>query len=121
MNGSAPSRLGSTWALLLAGPVIGTTYFFVVYLLAEASCSTSVSLFSTAALRAVIVAGAVGTLAVFGAYAVRARRLWTATGPAADQPEQNRRFMVLTGLMLLGLFAMFVLFLAAPAVGTSLC
>jgi hypothetical protein len=118
---SAPSRLGSTWALLLAGPVIATTYFLVVYLLAEAACSRSVSLFSTGALRAVIVAGAVGTLAVFGAYAARARRLWTMTGTTTGQPEQNQRFMVITGLMLLGLFAMFVLFLAAPAVGTSLC
>ena len=115
------SRLGSTWALLLAGPVIATTYFLVVYLLAEATCSTGVSLFSTGALRAVIVAGAVGTLAVFGAYAVRARRLWTVSGPTARQPEQNQRFMVLVGLLLLGLFAMFVLFLAAPALGTSLC
>lgn len=115
------SRLGSTWALLLAGPVIATTYFLVVYLLAEATCSTGVSLFSTGALRAVIVAGAVGTLAVFGAYAVRARRLWTVSGPTARQPEQNQRFMLLVGLLLLGLFAMFVLFLAAPALGTSLC
>ena len=115
------SRLGSPWALLLAGPVIATTYFLVVYLLAEATCSTGVSLFSTGALRAVIVAGAVGTIAVFGAYAVRARRLWTVTGTTAGQPEQNQRFMVRIGLMLLGLFTMFVLFLAAPAVGTSLC
>lgn len=115
------SRLGSTWALLLAGPVIATTYFLVVYLLAEATCSTGVSLFSTGALRAVIVAGAVGTLAVFGAYAVRARRLWTVSGPTARQPEQNERFMLLVGLLLLGLFTMFVLFLAAPALGTSLC
>ena len=29
--------------------------------------------------------------------------------------------MVTTGLMLLGLFALFVLFLAAPAIGTTLC
>ena len=63
----------------------------------------------------------VGTIAVFGAYAVRARRLWAVTGTAAGQPEQNQRFMVRIGLTLLGLFTMFVLFVAAPAVGTSLC
>jgi hypothetical protein len=115
------SRLGAAWTLLLAGPVIGTTYFLLVYLLAEASCSTSVSLLSTGVLRAVIVIGAVGTLAVFGACAVWARRLWAVTGMSGDQSEPNQRFMVLTGVTLLGLFALFVLFLAAPAVGGSLC
>ena len=59
---------------------------------------------------------------MFVAYAVRARRLWTTatTGPSAQQ-RQNQRFMVTTGLMLLGLFVLFVLFLAAPAIGSSLC
>ena len=32
---------------------------------------------------------------MFGAYAVRARRLWTVSGPTARQPEQNQRFMIL--------------------------
>ena len=33
---------GSPWVLLLAAPVIGTVYFCVLYLVAEASCSPAV-------------------------------------------------------------------------------
>jgi hypothetical protein len=116
------SRLISTWALLLAGPVVGTVYFFVVYLLAEASCADELDLVGTTALRVVILAGAAASIAVFVAYAVRARQLWaTSDDQPSDQERQNQRFMVTTGLMLLGLFVLFVLFLAAPAIGSSLC
>lgn len=116
------SRLISPWAVLLAGPVIGTTYFFVVYLLAEASCADGLDLLSTTALRVVIVAGAAASVGAFVAYAVRARQLGaTSHDPPADEHTQNQRFMVTTGLMLLGLFVLFVLFLAAPAIGSSLC
>ena len=59
---------------------------------------------------------------MFVAYAVRARRLWaTSDDQPSDQQRQNQRFMVTTGLLLLGLFVLFVLFLAAPAIGSSLC
>lgn len=115
------SRFGSTWALLLAGPVIGTTYFFLVYLLAEATCANGVKLLSQTALRVVIVAAAAGSVAVFVAYALRARRLWSDASDNGGQRGENQRFMVTTGLMLLGLFVLFVLFLAAPAIGSSLC
>ena len=123
------SRLASTWALLLAGPVVGTVYFLVIYLTGEVTCADGLDLTSTATLRIVILAGAVASIVVFVLYAVLARRLWstpdrprgdgdaTATGPE----RENRRFMVTTGLLLLGLFTLFVLFLAAPAIGTSLC
>ena len=85
------SRLASTWALLLAGPVVGTVYVLVIYLTGE-----------------VILAGAVASIVVFVLYAVLARRLWstpdrprgdgdaTASGPE----RENRRFMVTTGLLL---------------------
>jgi hypothetical protein len=116
------SRLISTWAVVLVGPVVGTIYFFVVYLLAEASCSDGLDLLSTTALRIVIVAGAAASVGVFVVYAVRARQLWATSD---DQPSahdrENQRFMVTTGLMLLGMFVLFVLFLAAPAIGSSLC
>jgi hypothetical protein len=116
------SRLISPWAVLLSGPVVGITYFFVVYLLAEASCADGLELLSTSTLRVVILAGAVASVGVYGTYAVRARRLLARD---ADQPSeehgQNQRFMVTTGLMLISLFVLFVLFLAAPAIGASLC
>ncbi len=120
-----PRRLGSAWALLLVGPVIGMTYFWLVYLLGEASCAEELTLLGTSTLRTVIFAAAAATVAVFALYAWRARRLWvTGVGdeaPGADDRRQNRQFMVITGLMLLGMFTLFVLFLAAPLIGASLC
>jgi cytochrome b561 len=116
------SRLISTWAVLLAGPVVGTIYFFVVYLLAEVSCADGLDLVGTTTLRVVILVGAAASVGVFVVYAVRARQLWeTSDDQPSDQQRQNQRFMVTTGLMLLGLFVLFVLFLAAPAIGSSLC
>jgi hypothetical protein len=116
------SRLISTWAVLLAGPVVGTIYFFVVYLLAEISCADGLDLVGTTTLRVVILVGAAASVGVFVVYAVRARQLWeTSDDQPSDQQRQNQRFMVTTGLMLLGLFVLFVLFLAAPAIGSSLC
>jgi hypothetical protein len=113
--------LGSPWALVLAGPVIGTAYFLVVYLLAEAGCAEHLDVLGAAALRAVIVGAAAAAIVLFGVYAMRARRLWSDAAGGDTQREQNARFMVATGVLLLGLFVLFVLFLAAPAVGTSLC
>jgi cytochrome b561 len=116
------SRLISTWAVLLAGPVVGTIYFFVVYLLAEVSCADGLDLVGTTTLRVVVLVGAAASVGVFVVYAVRARQLWeTSDDQPSDQQRQNQRFMVTTGLMLLGLFVLFVLFLAAPAIGSSLC
>ena len=48
-------------------------------------------------------------------YSLRARRLVTGDG------DENERFMATTGLMVIGLFLLFVLFLAAPVIGSSLC
>lgn len=126
-------RLASPWAVILAGPVLGLTYFWVVYLLAEASCTQELELLGTGALRTVILAATVATVAVLAGYALRARWLWSSdgghhvgsggvgSGPGADDRFQNRRFLLATGLMLLAMFALFALFLAAPVVGSSLC
>ncbi|MGI9052636.1 MAG: hypothetical protein ACR2HQ_08320 [Ilumatobacteraceae bacterium] len=121
-----PRRLGSAWALLLVGPVVGMTYFWLVYLLGEASCADELTLLGTGALRTVIFAAAAATVTVFALYAWRARRLWISAGvgddaAGADDRRQNRQFMVVTGLMLLGMFTLLVLFLAAPLLGASLC
>ena len=130
---SSLRRLGSPWAVLLAGPVVGMTYFWVVYLLAEASCSGDLELLGTATLRTTVLAVTAGAIALFVAYAWRARRLWVAPGSAdvgaggigagdgADDRRQNRRFLLVTGSMLLGMFGLFALFIAAPVVGGSLC
>ncbi|MGH9271660.1 MAG: hypothetical protein ACRDZ2_10355 [Ilumatobacteraceae bacterium] len=126
-------RLASPWAVILAGPVLGMTYFWVVYLLAEATCAPELELISTGALRTVILATTAATVAVLAGYALRARWLWSSdggrhvgsgdvgSGSGADDRRQNRRFLLVTGLMLLAMFALFALFLAAPVVGSSLC
>ena len=131
-----PARRGlpgtSHWAVLLAGPIVGTAYFFLVYLLAEVSCAEETALLSTRTLRLVIVAAAVVAAATLCAYAWRGRQLWrsnedpsAAGGPwateLASDRRDNRRFMVTTGLLLLGMFVLFVLFLAAPTLGGALC
>lgn len=126
-------RLWSPWAVLLAGPVVGMTYFWIVYLLAEASCSEELTLLGTATLRTTVLASTAGAVAVLAAYAWRARRLWSSSGTAdvgaggvgagdgADDRRQNRRFLLVTGSMLLGMFAVFALFMVAPVVSGSLC
>lgn len=126
-------RLWSPWAVLLAGPVVGMTYFWLVYLLAEASCSEELTLLGTATLRTTVLASTAGAVAVLAAYAWRARRLWSSSGTAdvgaggvgagdgADDRRQNRRFLLVTGSMLLGMFAVFALFMVAPVVSGSLC
>jgi hypothetical protein len=121
---SSVRRLGTPWAVLLAGPVVGMTYFWVVYLLAEASCSGDLELLGTATLRTTVLAVTAGAIAVYLGYAWRARRLWVDRGTAADEADderQNRRFLLVTGSMLLGMFGLFALFVAAPVVSGSLC
>lgn len=123
-------RLGSPWAVVLAGPVLATTYFWLVYLLAEATCDEDLELLGTTTLRITIVAATAGSVAVLAVYAWRARQLWRspaadeasgAPGSVAEDRRENRRFMVITGLLLLAMFTLFVLFVAAPVIGSSLC
>jgi len=128
----------SNWAVLLAGPIVGTAYFFIVYLIAELSCATETALLGTGALRVVIVVGAVAAAATLIAYALRGAQLWRADDAHTDErmhddageatrPElvaerrDSGRFMITIGLMLLSMFLLFVLFLAAPSIGGALC
>ena len=106
-------RLSSPWAVLLAGPLVGMAYFWLVYLVAEVACASSSNLSHAGARcghRRRRTAGA----AVLLISSLRARQLVTGG-------DENQRFMATTSLMVLGLFALFVLFLAAPAIGMSLC
>jgi hypothetical protein len=113
MSGLRP-RLWSPWAVLLAGPVVAMTYFWLVYLVAEVACAEELDLVGTTALGITIAAATAAGAALLVAYTWRARQL--ATGG-----DENQRFMATTGLMVLGLFALFLLFLAAPVIGMSLC
>lgn len=113
-----PVRPRTLWAALLMGPLIGTTYFMVVYLAAEAACG-EIEGFGTTALRIVLyaaTAAAAGTLVVAG---VLTRRV---DAEALDPEERvTRRFLGSTGLTLVGMFLFFVLLVGAPVIGSSLC
>ncbi len=116
---------GSPWVLLLAAPVIGTVCFFVMYLVAEASCSPAVGLLDPPVLRTVIILTAALSLVALGGYAWRAARAWRLgaedAAPAGDAAMENRRFMVFVALLLLAMFAVLVIFLVAPVFGGSVC
>lgn len=116
---------GSPWVLLLAAPIIGTLYFLVLYLVAEASCSQDVGLLDPPVLRTLIVVTGGLTLVALGGYAWRAvRTLRTGDDGATlgdDGGRENRRFMLFVGLLLLAMFAVFVVFLVAPTLGGSVC
>lgn len=115
----------SPWVIVLAGPVLGYGYFWLVYMLAEISCSEHLDLVGTRLLTILICAAAVAIAAATFLFAWRARRLWTssANGEADEGSDErhNRRFMATTGLMLLGLFSFFVLLVSAPVIGSTLC
>ena len=113
-------RVPPTWSIVLAGPVIGTIYFWVIYLLAEAGCAEELELVDETVLRLVVLAGGVASAVLLTAFAWRAARL-RRTASSASGDDDSERFMATTGLMLLGLFLLFVAFLAVPVIGMSLC
>lgn len=108
------ARLWSPWAALLAGPIVGMAYFWLVYLVAEVACAEDLALVSSTGLGILIAAATAAGAAVLLLYAWRARQLVTAD-------DENQRFMATTALMVIGLFVLFVLFVVAPAIGSSLC
>jgi len=114
------------WVVFLAGPVIGSGYFFLVYLAAEATCAQGLQLFATTTLRVIILAATAASAAAAIGYGWRAQRLRRETFDANDDGgegrlAENRRFMGSAGLMLAGLFVLFVLLVGAPAIGSTLC
>lgn len=121
-----PLRPRTLWAALLAGPIIGTSYFFVVYLAAEAACARGIEGFGTTALGILLfvaTAATVGSLVVASAYTRRVTHPpgTQSAGPGDAEEQATRRFLGSTGLMLTALFLFFVLLVAAPAIGSSLC
>ena len=115
-------RLPALWAIVLAAPVVGTVYFWLVYLLAELACAEDLALVGETVVRIVVLAAAVAAVVVLTGVAWRAdRRRRTASSAATIHDTETERFMATTGLILLGLFALFIAFLALPVIGLSLC
>lgn len=112
-----PVGTREVWILLLAGPVIATTYFMVIYLIAEAACAHDIHGFSTVALQ---VSVGVATVVALGALAYpvwRSRAL--ARSAARGEHGENVREVIIAALILLGLFAFMTVLLAASAFGPA--
>ncbi|MBW3668499.1 MAG: hypothetical protein KY443_04725 [Actinobacteria bacterium] len=112
-------RPRTLWAAIVLAPIVGSTYFMVVYLVAEAACAPAVGGLSEAFLRAVAYgATAASIVALLGgaAYAWVLRRKRQGADAQAMPP-----FLGAVGLMLAGLFLFLVLLVAAPVVGSTLC
>ena len=114
-------RVPPAWVIVLAGPLIGTVYFWLIYLLAEAGCAEELELVDETVLRLVVLAGGVASVVLLTAFAWRAARLRRDAASTGPNDDDSERFMATTGLMLLGLFLLFVAFLALPVIGMSLC
>ena len=134
--GSALGQKPLTWTLILAGPVIGYGYFWVAYLVAELSCADDPELLAPSAIKIVTFVGAALAGGATILFVLLAQRLYAVSrgnlrGPDENESEevrdddeaqlQNGRFVALTSLMLLGIFTVFVIFVAAPVTGSSLC
>lgn len=107
------------WLALLAGPVVGSVYFWAVYLLAEAGCSEGLGGIDEASLRVLLLAVAAGAAAMLLIAGVIARRVGVAGGEPGD--EQSGRDLRATAQIVIGLTVAFVLFVTAPVIGSSLC
>jgi hypothetical protein len=133
--GPAAGKRSLTWTLILAGPVIGYGYFWVAYLVAELSCADDPALLAVSAIEVVTFVGAALAGGATVIFVLLARRLYAKSRcdhrrPDESEPEevrvdkeaqpQNGTFVAITSLMLLGMFTVFIIFIAAPVAGTSL-
>lgn len=109
------------WLALLAGPLLGTAYFWLVYLLAEAACAEHQTNQYPGLVRTVgLVTAAAG--ATLGGLAVRRVQRWR-LAPAVERSDEadNRGFVAFVATLLIALFLLFVAMVAAPALGSQLC
>ncbi len=124
--GARGARARRWWSVLLAGPVVGTGYFLVVYLAAEAVCAEALQPFGPGALGVFILAATAATVAVLLATGWRAHRLGRDGGEARSpgleaETAQDRHFVGAIALVLAGAFLLFVVMIGAPVVALTLC
>ncbi|MCA1735581.1 MAG: hypothetical protein LC739_05555, partial [Actinobacteria bacterium] len=93
--------------LLLAGPVIWISHFWVVYLWAEAACVPPWD----SAVEFVTVAATVVAIGAILGFGISASRSYT----AADDDGDHRRLLYLYGVLLAGLSVVATLFVGLPA------
>lgn len=112
-------RPRTLWAAIVLAPIVGTTYFMVVYLVAEAACAPAIGGLGEAFLRALAYGTTAASIVVLLGGAAYA---WTLRRARHDgDTHAMRPFLGAVGLMLAGLFLFLVLLVAAPVVGSTLC
>lgn len=104
------------WLIFLAPPVLAMTYFGVIYIASEAACASVIDGFDRDLLRVVLWVSTALAVAAFAGALVLANRLRRRNAESA-----TTSFMGVTALVLAALFGFFVVLLAAPIVGSSLC
>ena len=124
------TQVDPQWYTLLAGPVIWTVYFAVVYVLAEFGCRGGWLAGRLGGYPAASVVSVVLTLAALAVAGVATFRIWRrwqavrgrrAAGAEWSQVEERGRFMVLAGLMLGLLFTYLILLTGVPALLLDPC
>jgi hypothetical protein len=123
---SGDRRARTTIAMFVAGPVIWSAHFLLVYLVAEAGCTgggPGLRLFDPPVPTAVtLVATAVAALACLASAAWNHRR-WRASRHEAGDPGQPDRggSLAFAGFLLSLLGAVTVLFVGLPALALPAC
>lgn len=126
---SADPHTRSTIALFLAGPVIWSVHFMVVYLAVEAGCVTEGSgtrLFGAEAATLVTLVGTVVAVLACLLTAGWAYRRWRAgqhqgAGPPGLEPTDRGGALAFTGFLLSLLGVVEVLFVGLPALVLPAC
>ena len=118
---ASPSSARAPWVALLAGPVLGMAYFWLVYLSAEGACTEAGPDPQPAVVRLIALVAAVATIMATAAVFLWARRWGGAPEPTGAPAAEERRFVGSTATVLLALFTVFVLMVMAPVLATGLC
>lgn len=119
----------SHWFGLLAGPLVYSLHFMVVYLLVETACRADLLRFTWLGLDGIVIWVVALTLVaalVTGYSMVVALRNWQQARPANGQQhpprkEGNASLMAQVGIWLSGYFTIAVLLTGLPAAFLSIC
>jgi hypothetical protein len=119
----------SFWLGLLAGPIVYSVHFVVVYLLVETACKADLLRFTWFGLDGIavwVVALTIIACLATGFSAVIALRNWQRSRPLAGRPSEQRNeetapLLALAGLWLSVYFTVAILLTGLPAVFLTLC
>jgi hypothetical protein len=118
-----PSKESGSLVTPVASAIIWISYFFVVYLIAEARCSIALFEFALLGASAAFVLTVAFTLLAIGmivGLAVRSWRRWRRRGDSTDLIEQGR-MLGLLGVVSGGIFVLATLLVGVPVLFLPPC